>query len=97
MLHLIPAYFEKLSKTDLDKEVLRFGIVTELNAINFYEQLSALTINKSINKILLDFVKEKKAHVERFQTLLVEYDHKQREEKPKKGKKLTGKLLWNMY
>lgn len=43
MLSKIPFDLSKLSNDDIEKEILRTGIIAELDAINLYEQLSALS------------------------------------------------------
>ena len=53
MLSKIPLDLEKMVKEDLDKEILRAGIIAELDAINLYEQMAALTKNKNIKRISL--------------------------------------------
>ena len=93
MLSKIPLSLEKVGKGDLNKEILRAGIIAELDAINLYEQMAALTENKNIRKILLDIAKEEKTHVGEFQTLLLMEDKKQEkelEEGKKEVKKETG-------
>jgi len=66
MLSEIPLDLKKIPKGDLDKEILRAGIIAELDAINLYEQMAALTENKNIRKILLDVAREEKTHVGEF-------------------------------
>jgi rubrerythrin len=93
MLSKIPLNLEKVGKGDLNKEILRAGIIAELDAINLYEQMAALTENKNIRKILLDIAKEEKTHVGEFQTLLLMEDKEQEkelEEGKKEVKKETG-------
>ena len=93
MLSKIPLSLEKVGKEDLNKEILRAGIIAELDAINLYEQMAALTENKNIRKILLDIAKEEKTHVGEFQTLLLMEDKEQEkelEEGKKEVKKETG-------
>jgi rubrerythrin len=80
MLSKIPLDLEKIAKGDLDKEILRAGIIAELDAINLYEQMAALTRNKNIRKILLDIAREEKTHVGEFQTLLLMEDEEQQKE-----------------
>lgn len=48
MLSQPPINLEKVKKEDLDKEILRIGIIAELDAISLYEQLAAMTENKNI-------------------------------------------------
>jgi rubrerythrin len=80
MLSKIPLDLEKVAKGNLDKEILRAGIIAELDAINLYEQMAALTANKDIKKILLDIAREEKTHVGEFQTLLLMEDKEQKKE-----------------
>ena len=80
MLSKIPLDLEKVVKGDLDKEILRAGIIAELDAINLYEQMAGLTTNKNIRKILLDIAREEKTHVGEFQTLLLMEDKEQAKE-----------------
>lgn len=77
MLSEIPKMLEKVKKEDLDKEILRAGIIAELDAINLYEQMAAITGNEDIRKILLDIAREEKTHVGEFQTLLLREDKEQ--------------------
>jgi len=94
MLSQIPVNLNKIKKEDLNKEILRVGIIAELDAINLYEQLATLTNRKDIKKVLLDIAKEEKTHVGEFQALLLKEDKDQVKEL-EKGKKeveeLTGK------
>jgi rubrerythrin len=80
MLSKIPLGLEKVTKGDLNKEILRAGIIAELDAINLYEQMAALTENKNIKKVLLDIAREEKTHVGEFQTLLLMEDKEQEKE-----------------
>ncbi|OGP70712.1 MAG: rubrerythrin [Deltaproteobacteria bacterium RBG_13_60_28] len=94
MLSTIPADLSKLSKASLNQELLRIGIIAELDAINLYEQLAALTDNADIKKVFLDIAKEEKTHVGEFQTMLLRLDKEQVEEMKhaqKEIKELTGK------
>ena len=93
MLSQIPIDLKKVRKEDLDRAILRVGIIAELDAINLYEQMAAMTDNESIKKVLLDIVKEEKTHVGEFQTLLLREDKEQKRELEKGGKEvdeLTG-------
>ncbi len=60
MLSDIPKRLEKLSGEDLDKEILRVGMIAELDAISLYEQMAAMTESEDIKKVLLDIAKEEK-------------------------------------
>jgi rubrerythrin len=80
MLSKIPTALEKIAGEDLDREILRAAIIAELDAVNLYEQMAALTENKHIKTILLDIAKEEKTHIGEFQTLLLMNDRQQEEE-----------------
>lgn len=92
MLSKIPVDLDKISKGDLDKEILRAGIIAELDAINLYEQMAALTKNQKIKKILLDIAREEKTHVGEFQALLLLED-KEQEKELEEGKKEVKEIL----
>ncbi len=92
MLSKIPINLEKIKKEDIDKEILRVGIIAELDAINLYEQMAAMTAREDIRKILLDIAKEEKTHVGEFQTLLLELD-KEQEKELKEGSEEVRELL----
>jgi rubrerythrin len=91
LLSKIPINLEKISKENLDKEILRAGIIAELDAINLYEQMAALAGNANIKRILLDIAKEEKTHVGEFQTLLLINDKEQKKEL-EEGKKEVDEL-----
>ncbi len=80
MMSDIPKKLEKLSKQDVDKEILRVGMIAELDAVNLYEQMAAETENGHIKKVLMDIAKEEKTHMGEFQALLLELDKQQQEE-----------------
>jgi len=89
-----PIILESVGKEDRDKEILRAGVIAELDAINLYEQMAAMTKNNDIKKILLDIAKEEKTHVGEFLTLLLRQDKEQKvemEEGKKEVEELTGK------
>jgi len=94
MLSQIPVDFNKVKKEKLNNEILRAAIIGELDAINLYEQLAALTGNEDIRKVMLDIAKEEKTHVGELQTMLLRLDQEQAQEL-EQGKKevqeLTGK------
>ena len=92
MLSTIPINLEKVRKEDLDRETLRVGIIAELDAVNLYEQLAAMTENRNIKKLLLDIAKEEKTHVGEFQALLLKQDEEQKREL-EKGKKEVDELI----
>ncbi|MBU4201668.1 MAG: hypothetical protein L6243_05265 [Candidatus Altiarchaeales archaeon] len=77
MMSNIPMDLGKVNKENLDREILRVGIIAELDAINLYEQMAAMTDKEDIRKILLEIAKEEKTHVGEFQTLLLAADEEQ--------------------
>jgi rubrerythrin len=91
MLAQSPLDLKKVKKKDLDKEILRLGMIAELDAVSLYEQLAAMTQNKNIKKVLLDIAKEEKTHMGEFQTMLLKLDQEQVKELAK-GKKEIEKL-----
>jgi rubrerythrin len=80
MLSEIPIDLEKVKKEDRDREILRVGIIAELDAVNLYEQLAAMTDREEIKAVFLDIAKEEKTHMGEFQTLLLRADQEQVEE-----------------
>ncbi|MEE8324790.1 MAG: ferritin family protein [Candidatus Humimicrobiaceae bacterium] len=80
MMSEIPINRGKVSKENIDKEILRTGLIAELDAINLYEQLADSTDNKDLKDILMDIAKEEKTHVGEFQALLLRMDKQQVEE-----------------
>jgi len=92
MLSKIPIDLSAMSKEDIDKGILRVGIIAELDAINLYEEMAALTKNPNTRKVLLDIAKEEKTHVAEFQTLLLREDKEQVSEM-EAGKKEIEELI----
>ena len=90
MMSQIPINFEKVNKVVLDEEIARVGMIAELDAINLYEQLAAMTENVNIKRVLLDIAKEEKTHMGEFQTLLLKYDNEQVGELEKGKKEVEG-------
>ncbi len=74
MLSKIPINLNKLDRKSADLEILRAGMIAELDAVSLYEQMAAVTKDKNIRKVLLDIAKEEKTHVGEFQTLLLARD-----------------------
>ena len=87
----VPFILKDVRKEDLDKEILRLGIMAELDAVSLYEQLAAKTSNAKIKDVLLDIAKEEKTHVGEFQAMLLRLD-KEQEQELKEGKKEVDKL-----
>ena len=77
MMSEIPINLDKVKKEDLNKEILRVGMIAELDAVSLYEQLAAKTDNEHIREVLLDIAKEEKTHMGEFQALLLKEDKEQ--------------------
>lgn len=92
MLSSIPVDLSKVKKENIDKEILRLGMIAELDAVNLYEQLAANTGNTDIKKVILDIAREEKTHMGEFQTLLLMLD-KQQVRELEEGKKEVAKEL----
>ncbi|MCP6718187.1 MAG: rubrerythrin [Patescibacteria group bacterium] len=91
MLSQLPINLKNVKKEDIDKEILRAGMIAELDAVSFYEQMAAMTDNENIKKVLLDIAKEEKTHVGEFEALLVNLD-KEHAQELEEGKKEVEEL-----
>ena len=91
MLSQLPINLQNVKKEDIDKEILRLGMIAELDAVSLYEQMAAMTENENIKKVLRDIAKEEKTHIGEFETLLLKEDKEQVEE-TEKGKKEVEEL-----
>ncbi|MBS3172066.1 rubrerythrin [Candidatus Woesearchaeota archaeon] len=89
MMSSLPIDLKKLK--DADKEILRAGIIAELDAVNLYEQFAAYAKSKKIKEVLLEIAKEEKTHIGEFQALLLELDKEQVEELEKGKNEVMGK------
>ncbi len=95
MLSEIPKGFGKIrdEKPEVsDAELLRIGLIAELDAINLYEQLAALARDENVKKIFLDIAREEKTHVGEFLEMLLRKDKEQVEEL-EKGKEEVKEIL----
>jgi rubrerythrin len=92
MLSKIPINLDYVGKGETDKEILRAGVIAELDAINLYEQMAAMVKDKYLKKLLLDIAKEEKTHVGEFLTLLLRKDGDQGVEL-EEGKKEVEELI----
>jgi len=91
MLSQIPTNLSKVKKEDLDREILRVGMIAELDAINLYEQLATMSEREDIREVFMDIAKEEKTHLGEFETLLLKHD-KEQETELGKGKKEVEEL-----
>ena len=92
MLSKIPVDLKNVSEGDIDKEILRAGIIAELDAVNLYEQMANLTKNANIRTVLLDIAKEEKTHIGEFQALLLQFDPQQKQELEAGAKEVEEEL-----
>jgi len=92
MLSKTPMDFKNVNIEDNDKEILRLGMIAELDAINLYEQLVATTNNNDLKEILLDIAREEKTHMGEFQTLLLKLDKEQVKELESGKKEVEEKI-----
>ena len=90
MLSKIPIDLKKIDEKNIDTEILKAGIIAELDAINLYEQMAAMSQDKNIKTMLLDIAKEEKTHMGEFQVLLLKRDSQQVKEL-EKGKEEVKK------
>lgn len=94
MFSQVPVDLNKVPKENLNKEILRAAIIGELDAINLYEQMAAITDDADIKKVLLDIAREEKTHVGEFQAMLLRLDAqqvKELENGKEEVQELTGK------
>lgn len=77
MLSQMPFDLGRMKSGEVDKEVVRLAIIGELDTINLYEQLAAMTGNELLKKVFLDVAGEEKTHVGEFQTMLLRLDEEQ--------------------
>ena len=94
MLSKIPFDISKIEEEDLDKQMLRVAIIAELDAINLYEQLAAITKDENLKTVFLDIAKEEKTHVGEFLTMLLMKDEEQ-QEKLEAGEEEVEEILEN--
>jgi rubrerythrin len=76
--HLLTEIMSKIPTSNngqnIDKQLLRIGLLAELDTINLYEQLAELATDETVKNIFLDISKEEKVHVGEFQSKLEEDD-----------------------
>ena len=91
MLAKFPIDLDKVDEDMKDNEIVRLGMIAELDAINLYEQLAANAKSGKLKKVLIDIAKEEKTHVGEFQALLLEMD-KEYEKELEEGKEEVDEL-----
>ncbi len=91
MMSDIPKSLSKVRPEEINKEVLRAGMIAELDAISLYEQLAAMATDHGIRKVLADIANEEKTHLAEFETMLLRMDKEQVQEN-EKGRKEVEEL-----
>lgn len=75
-----------------DLQILRIGMIAELDAINLYERLAQMASNSQVSKLMKDISYEEKVHAGEFETLMEKLDAKY-EKAEKEGEKEVKDLL----
>ena len=60
--------------TNRDVQILRLGIIAELDAVNLYDKLAGLATSQDVKRLMLDVSREEKVHAGEFETLMEEID-----------------------
>jgi len=60
-----------------DSELVRLGLIAELDAVSLYEQLAVQAKDLLVKKVFADIAQEEKEHVGEFLELLKRLDPKQ--------------------
>ena len=92
MMSKLPIDLEKTPKDQIDKEILRAGMIAELDAVSFYEQMASMTNNENIKKVLIDIAREEKTHIGEFEAMLLNLDKEQVQES-EKGRKEIEEMM----
>jgi len=50
MMSQLPIDLKNINKKDLDREILRAGLIAEFDAINLYEQMAAMTASEILKR-----------------------------------------------
>jgi rubrerythrin len=72
-----------------DMQFLRTALISELDAINLYEQMAAEATSPLIKKTLLEVAKDEKTHVGSFAALLLDKDQEQVDESEAGAKEVS--------
>lgn len=70
----------KSSGEELEKHLLRLGMIAELEAINFCEQMAAVSQDSAIQAAFRRIAADEKQHMGEFETLLLRHDREQTKE-----------------
>lgn len=79
---------EKIDKIDVDREVVRSIVISELDNIYMYEHICEVVECASVKKELIELWEEKREHLKRLKKLFSKLDGKScRRSKAEKSKK----------
>jgi len=78
--------------TNRDLQILRLGMIAELDAVNLYDKLAGLATSQDVSKLMLDVSHEEKVHAGEFETLMEKMDPKY-EEAEEEGEEEVEDLL----
>lgn len=76
MPYLLSINPEKIDKIDVDREVVRSIVISELDNIYMYEHISEVVECASVKKELIELWEEKKEHLKRLKKLFKKLDSK---------------------
>jgi rubrerythrin len=88
MLSINPFDLAQSKGEDLEKQILRVGLISELDTVNLIEQLASLSKDDKVKAILNLILKQEKEHVGELETLLLRIDPQQMEGLAEGTKKL---------
>jgi rubrerythrin len=91
MLSEKPISMSKVTQKELNEQILRLGMIAELDAVSLYQQMAEMTDDPQIREILLDIAREEKTHVGEFEALLLKHDQEQVEELKKGAREVEEK------
>ncbi len=77
-----------------DIQILRLGIIAELDASNIYDTLAGLATSEDVKKLMLDISREEKVHAGEFETLMERMDPEY-EKAEEEGEEEVEDLLGN--
>lgn len=80
MLSSIPTCAKDQDDASIDRQLIRAGLISELDAISLYEQMAATAKDAKLKKILLDIASEERRHIGELSSLLLELDPDQAEQ-----------------
>jgi rubrerythrin len=77
MLSINPFDLAQIKGEYMEKQILRVGLISELDTVNLIEQLASISKDEKVKAILDRIVKEEKAHIGALEALLLRIDEQQ--------------------